>query len=292
MKIITKKILFLFTILAIMFSSCESDDGDDSPTDSNCEAPTDLTIEILEEDFFGDTVALNWTAGENESQWEITKSASLLSPEKSFIVDEPQITIVQVLGSDKAVFTIQSICGDNLSSELVTFPSLDGFAGTQYANMTAEINGQEYNSLKPPTISLGGDASSIITWSGHDGVHLRLLGTNRSSFSFNGLEINLYINQNEWTIGEYELKGRDNIETDEENSSFVEYFNLDEPDYYFDVIETGVLNVTNFDREQRIIEGTFSFTYEKSNLGNDTVVVTENVENGTFKYSLDDEFFD
>ena len=286
-------LLFLFTSVMTTFVSCEKDEeNDELSTSSECLSPSGLTIEVIDEDFFGDTVELKWNPEGNETQWEVKLAPTAFNSAKTFVVEEPTITVAQVLDVENAVFTVSAICGESLSSEAVAFPSLDGFTGPAIANMSAIIDGVSYEGLKPAGFAIFGDATSVTQSSIHEGIHLWVQGGTRVGTELSGVEINLFINKNHWSVGTHELKGgEDYMNLNEEVDTYVTYYNLDSP-YKFDVEESGVLVITKFDLQERIIEGTFSFSYNVYDRNTGELMGNEDVESGTFKYSLDDEYFD
>ena len=162
--------------------------------------------------------------------------------------------------------------------------------------MTASVNGVNFENLTSKSFVIGGNASTVQFEKEDDGggpLNIQIQGTNALSTS-NGIdiEINLFISIEDWKESRYELKGEQQKGVNTNEDTYVSFSNLNDSDNQFNIEHEGEIRITKFDLEERIIEGTFSFSYNIYEKFSSDLIATENVENGTFKYSLDDEYFD
>ncbi|CAA0151244.1 hypothetical protein [Tenacibaculum maritimum] len=161
------------------------------------------------------------------------------------------------------------------------------------AIMTANLDGTQYDDLKPNLFNVIGNAVDVVTLGVSDVLHLRI----RANSSYEQLfpeddtkEITIYIPQSKWAVGSYDLD-----------------FHLNDVEPYTEIIfnfpngdrgllksdkEKGNLTITKFDLSNRIIEGTFNFEYYIEKDVTWEVIGPFNCLNGTFKFSLDDKYFD
>lgn len=155
--------------------------------------------------------------------------------------------------------------------------------------MSANLNGFQYDGLKPMNHV---DASSIetkvevYTIEQSNYSYLLVQGSNTTvngTVDLNSIIIDLRIPQSQWNIGTYNLLDGNTVIIDGNNSS-VDLYNLGSG-LKTQSITNGSITITEFDRTNRTIRGTFNFTYY---LQNDTVIEGPfNLTSGIFNYKLD-----
>ncbi len=161
------------------------------------------------------------------------------------------------------------------------------------AIMTANLDGVQYDDLKPNLFHVMGNAVSVITIGGDDTLYLRI----RANSSHQQIlpeddtkEITLYIPQSKWGVGSYDIKFSAN-DVDPHVNIIFHYPNGDSGVLNSDD-QKGNLTITKFDLANRMIEGTFYFEYFIEKDGTWERIGPFNCLNGTFKFSLDDQYFD
>jgi len=199
-----------------------------------------------------------------------------------------------------ALENYQQACGDE-SGEIQSL--IDGLGDcTQVINnpsvvalMTANLNGEQFNDLKPNGFNFFNRAVNLVTFSyANDDDYISIQGnsTYQNVIPDNSTkEITIYIPQSSWSIGTYILAESpvysDNGVIPTPHYDLV-YFDND--DYNGNIEEVGSITITEFDVDERIIRGTFEFSYSRTS---DTDIIGPfECTNGTFEYSLDDEYFD
>ena len=161
---------------------------------------------------------------------------------------------------------------------------------TTAALMTANIDGVQWNNLKPFFYPFTNDVNVE-----NDGAEpgeprfIWIQGTdNTTTINLNNSrEINLHIPDSKWAPGTYNLLWDNGYEADECWATLLLFTN---PDVNARII-SGTLTVTEFNLSTRRIKGTFEFQYEKLD-ENSNVIGVFPVTNGTFNYGLDDDYFD
>lgn len=171
------------------------------------------------------------------------------------------------------------VLNDNTISTNQTIPNF----------MSANLNGFQYNGLKPMDHV---DASSneikveVYTIEQSNYSYLLIQGSNTTvngTVNSNSIIIDLRIPQSQWNIGTYDLQDGNTVIIDGNNSS-VDLYNLGSG-LKTQSITNGSITITEFDRTNRTIKGTFNFTYY---IQNDTVIEGPfNLTTGTFNYKLD-----
>jgi uncharacterized lipoprotein NlpE involved in copper resistance len=151
------------------------------------------------------------------------------------------------------------------------------------ALMTANLNGVQYNDLAPNGYIAFNEAISMGT--DLDGYNLIRIQGNSTPGNIvgNGVEINLHLREDNWAEGTYDL-----YEDSTDGGSMLNYIDLSSSNYMA-FFESGTVTITNFDLTNRLVEGTFEFQYYHINT---TYEGPYSCTSGTFKYALDDEYFD
>jgi len=173
----------------------------------------------------------------------------------------------------------------------VTFVASVGSVDTTPALMTANIDGVQYNSLRPFAYSImhndinvendgapAGDPRFIWIQGTDNDVTINLT---------NSREIDLHISDSQWAPGTYPLLWDNGYD---QPVCWAKLLIFNTPDVHAR-ITTGTLTVTEFNRTTRRIKGTFSFDYEKIDAAGNVIGIFH-VTNGTFNYGLDDSYFD
>lgn len=162
------------------------------------------------------------------------------------------------------------------------------------AFMTANINGVQYNDMKPNGYLFfpGGawvngfivrDDTDYLVIQGNSGYQ------NPTFIAVTDREINLKIPSVFWKEGTYDLY--DDYNDVFEGVCYFTYFSHDTPDGFSKVDKQGEIIISKFSLEERVIEGTFEFEYTIRDNSDYSEGEAYKVT-GTFDYSLDDEFFD
>ena len=155
--------------------------------------------------------------------------------------------------------------------------------------MNANLNGFQFNELKPIDYF---DANSnevaveTYTTEATNYNYLLIQGSNttvNNAANIQSILINLRIPQTQWIVGTYELFDARSIVMNGTTSN-VELFDMGRG-IKTESIQQGSITITSFDTTNRIITGTFSFTYYLQN-GN-TVEGPFDLTTGTFNYQLD-----
>lgn len=263
-----KKLNFIFCLVVLCFTfNCDSDssDGDDGPND--CNEATQLAATALED--FNDANELNFTELCNDYK--------------------------------TALENLQDECGDENGDIQTLIDNLgdcqnDNNPGGIEALMTANIAGEQFNNMRPNGFNLFNSAIGIVTYSYFSNEdYIRIQGNttyqNIAPTEFTK-EITIWIPQSSWSVGTYTLADSvvDALETGQTPTPHygIVYFNNDEYSQAFE--DEGTITITEFNLEERVIRGTFEFTFRRS--GNNEEIGPFDCMNGTFDYSLDDEYFD
>ncbi|MCK8479918.1 hypothetical protein [Psychroserpens algicola] len=262
-----KKLNFIFSLIALCFVlNCDSDssNGDDP---ANCDAATEQVTEALAD--FNTANELNYTEKCNDYK--------------------------------SALENLQSACGDENGQIQALIDGLGDCTltnnpGNIEALMTANIAGEQFNLMRPNGFNLFNNAIGMVTYSYFsDEDYIRIQGNstyqNISPTEFTK-EITIWIPQSSWSVGTYTLADSvvDAFETGETPTPHygIVYFNNDEYPQAFE--EEGTITITEFNLEDRVIRGTFEFSFMRS--GDGVEIGPFQCMNGTFDYSLDDEYFD
>ena len=150
---------------------------------------------------------------------------------------------------------------------------IDEMEDPEYTLMSIVLNGQEYDRLTNAAIRFGVPFEYMQVSTSINDPDLKWITLQGDHADF---QINLHIPRQYWGTGEFEL---------EEGSTDFGFGDLCRVHYItpgpgFNNDITGSLTITEFDIEDRILNGNFSFS-------DDTVSVV-----GTLNYPLDDEEFD
>ncbi|UKM64250.1 hypothetical protein GSB9_00797 [Flavobacteriaceae bacterium GSB9] len=198
---------------------------------------------------------------------------------------ENQITVCGDV--DGSIQTIINALGD-CSTDI-------GQNGDGHAFMTANLKGKQFNDLKPTGYFFNGVAVSLDNFFVENEKinYLKVQGGTNIFLIDNLTEINLYIPENNWEVGTYDLnidpRAYDS-DSKEIPTPFISLV-LTEGQLNYNALEGGKITITEFNLVERVIKGTFEFPFEEVS-GNSSGTEIFQCKNGTFDYSLDDEYFD
>lgn len=172
-------------------------------------------------------------------------------------------------------------------------PESDPPADESGAMMTANIAGVQHDNMQPVLYD-GTHATRVVLFSGTDENFLAIQGNSLPMNPWGGdsKEINLFIPESQWTPGTYLLTDIPAMDGAAQSNVNIIYNDSSLPTSQSNEEENGSITITKFDLQERVIEGTFEFRFRLYFVGTGTRSDIMEVRNGTFKYSLDDSFFD
>jgi hypothetical protein len=166
----------------------------------------------------------------------------------------------------------------------VTFTAAVSQVNNSPALMTANINGVQYNYMKPYLYSFLGNDVIVTNSAVISGLkNLKIQGDTSDNLTFL-TEINFWIPDTKWVVGTYPLTDTDFGNPLDCQVDLVLPYVGGFPDYAD--ITGGSFTISEFNLTTRRIKGTFNITYQKA--GSTT---TYQITNGTFDYGLDDPHF-
>jgi hypothetical protein len=258
-------LIFCLVILCLSFN-CSSNSSDDDDDPNNCTEATQQVSTALEN--FTDANELNYTE--------------------------------RCTAYKTALQNLQQQCGDESGDIQDLIDNLEDCSNdtnpsTIEALMTANLDGEQFDNMKPNGFNLFNSAIGIETYSyANDDTYIRIQGNstyqNITPTEFTK-EITISIPESSWSVGTYNLA--DGVVYDDNGviptpHYGIVYFNNDGYTQAFE--NEGTITITEFNLVDRVIRGTFEFTYVRS--GNNEEIGPFDCTNGTFDYSLDDEYFD
>lgn len=169
-----------------------------------------------------------------------------------------------------------------------------------YALMTANLIGEQFDYMVPFFYPVFNKAVYIATFTGDDNqekfLHIQGNTTPTGMTDFTK-EVNLYIPESLWSVGTYTLDDdpfaydSNNNTTPQANYNMI-YNNGDGSSQTYELDNGGTITIIEFNLQDRIIRGTFEFTFTRYFVGTGEETGPFECLNGTFDYSLDDEYFD
>lgn len=165
---------------------------------------------------------------------------------------------------------------------------------TEPTFMSGDLNGLSYNNLKPADyFNSASLQTKVETFQITPLISYNYLLLQGSDITYNDIPaatsilINIRIPQSEWAVGTYDLKDDEITGIDGINScaSLVEIGSTTKTKAVL-----GTLTITEFDVTNRVIKGTFSFSYARR-IGSNSEGSYQ-LTNGAFKYKLDAPYFD
>lgn len=256
---------------------------------SSCTTPTNLSaVRSL-----NTQALLTWNAGGTETSWEIQYgNVGFAVGGGTSVISTTTSKTISGLGATSYDFYVRAKCSATQNSawfgpvNIVAVQAVDNSP----ALMTANINGVQFNSMKPYLYSLTGNDVNVMNNGAPPGDPRYLWIQGVTSDNLNTLsEIDLYIPDNLWIPGTYTLSEVNNFE----DVTYCQVKMLTNPGAAVlttNIINSGTITITEFNLSTRRIKGTFSFNYEK--IVNGTSTGDFDVTNGTFNYALDNSYFD
>lgn len=164
----------------------------------------------------------------------------------------------------------------------ITFTAAADLADYSPAIMTANIEGVQFNNMKPYLYDQTGIDVQVLNNTAPIGAprYLKIQGVTSDVLS-TLTDISLYIPNNHWAVGTYPLTEKTNLTT-----SLLSQAQVDLPNTAGAPIATitaGSFTITEFNITTRRIKGTFTLSYQKST----TPGVTYQITTGTIDYGLD-----
>ena len=164
----------------------------------------------------------------------------------------------------------------------ITFTAAVDLADYTPALMTANINGVQYDVMKPYMYDQNGIDVQVLNNSAPigDPRYLKIQGVTSDVLS-TLTEISLYIPNNHWVVGTYPLTEKTNLTT-----SLLSQAQIDLPNIAgapTATVTAGEFIITEFNITTRRIKGTFTLSYTTSNAPG----ITYQVTSGTIDYGLD-----
>lgn len=143
------------------------------------------------------------------------------------------------------------------------------------------FNGTEYSGLKPNIFS--STIADIEHFSSSDTDALQLIAAHSD------IELQFYIHENLWEEGTYNIL-EDDFQTYDPNNVKLAIYITGSGDFRAEV-DSGSLTITEFNREDRVINATFELSYVLDDWDG-TVEGPFGITNGTINIPLDHEYFD
>lgn len=277
-------------LITVMLAGCSSKDDNDNV---DCNVPSNF---VLVDYISLVRVELGWDADDAVSAWEVEYGLTGFTQGEGTIeeTDTNSITIRGLVFNAEYDFYLRSACDGSTSDWTGPVSNTSGNSPSSHALMTANIKGVQYNNLVPYLWSLFPDNAVLVRYfSGQDEPYIQIQGNSEPSATTfeNTKEINLFIPERAWSPGTYNLGTDYEVNGIPQPNVNLVYSDNNEPTAQAFEGDFGTITVTEFNTTTRVIKGTFEFTFElyytAGGIGGPFQCL-----NGTFDYSLDDEFFD
>lgn len=196
-----------------------------------------------------------------------------------------QLKIITCGDTDESLQAIVDILGNCIPV---------GNGSTEQGFMTANIDGEQFNDMKPNGYLFFGESVDVNGFfTRNDDDYLIIQGNSGYqiplTINVTDKEINLNIPSTLWEEGTFDLY---NEATDVDSPViYYTFFIYTEPENYYKNNLMGEITIKKFDLTERFIQGTFEFEYEFVSEIDGSTLGPYKVT-GTFDYALDDEFFD
>ncbi|MGJ8665720.1 MAG: DUF6252 family protein [Patiriisocius sp.] len=288
---LTKLPFTLLLITTILISSCGSDD--EAISESSCSEPTNLSIVEYNN---ASQVKLAWdadTTSESSYTIEYGLEGFTLGTGDVEITTENMITISSLNFNAAYDFYLNRVCLDGTSAFVGPVTNGPDSGTASFALMTANIAGEQFNDMKPFLYGIT-DATRVVTFSSSNENFLAIQGN--SAYTNTNLEntkeINLFIPESQWSPGTYALKSDPTSGGNAVSNVNIIYNDSSTPSTQAYEEEDGRITITNFNTNERIIEGTFEFRFKLYYVDSNTYSDILQCQNGTFRYALDASYFD
>ncbi len=258
--------------------------------DPACVAPTNIAV--FRNATNNSQAVISWNAGGSETSWEIQYgSVGFVAGAGTSVISDFTTTSITELEMASYDFYVRAICSVAQNSIWVGPINLGEATGigSNEALMTANIAGIQYDNMVPYVYGTTGidvvvlnNAAPLV-----EPRYLWIQGVTTDNLLASS-EISLYIPNSFWENGDYALFAFDNLS----GANFCQVKLLTNPGSVVSTnnrILEGRMSITEFNVNNRIVKGTFSFSYEKFVEGK--FAGEFRVINGTFSYELDDPYF-
>ena len=259
-------------------------------TDATCANPSNFVV--VRSSSNSGQANVSWTAGGSETRWEIQYgSVGFVVGNGTSVISDFTTKTITGLEIDSYDFYVKAICSLTLNSTWIgpiNLAEVQGI-GTTAALMTANIAEIQYENMVPYTYSATGIDVVVLNNSAPIDAprYLWIQGVTSDNL-LASYEISLYLPNSLWKNGDFALFAFDNLS----GANFCQVKLLTNPGSLISInnrISDGRISITEFNVENRIVKGTFSFSYEKYVEGKLTGAFR--VTDGTFSYELDDPYF-
>ena len=157
------------------------------------------------------------------------------------------------------VLTFASSCGGDEADDEMMEPTAD------YNYMSLKLNGTDFNGLTNASFGFFNTESTMVITSTDNVKFLWLQGDHED------FQVNIRLHENMWMEGTYPLIEGTSLDAD--NAKLTYLTSGDNGDFDYEV--EGSVSITEFDLENKILKGTFSFSSP------------DNTATGTLDYPLD-----
>jgi hypothetical protein len=258
--------------------------------DPACVAPTNIAV--FRNATNNSQAVISWNAGGSETSWEIQYgNVGLAVGTGTSVISKFTTTSITGLEMGFYDFYVRAICSVAQNSIWVGPINLAEASGigSNAALMTANIAEIQYDNMVPYVYGTTGIDVVVLNNAAplNQPRYLWIQGVTTDNLLASS-EISLYVPNNLWTNGDYALFAFDNLS----GANFCQVKLLTNPGSVVSTsnrIIEGRMSITEFNIDNRIVKGTFSFTYEKFVEGK--FAGEFRVINGTFSYELDDSYF-
>lgn len=258
--------------------------------DPACVAPTNIAV--FRSATNNSQAVINWDAGGTETSWEIQYGSAgfVIGAGISVIADFTSTSITELeMGSyDFYVRAICSVSQNSIWVGPINLAEASGI-GSNEALMRANIAGIQYDNMVPYVYGTTGIDVVVLNNAAPiaEPRYLWIQGVTTDNLLISS-EISLYLPNSLWENGDYALFAFDNLS----GANFCQVKLLTNPGSVVSTnnrIIEGRISITEFNVDNRVVKGNFSFSYEKFVEGK--FAGEFRVINGTFSYELDDPYF-
>ncbi len=289
-------------VCSFIFLSCNNESIDpnislDEPpvnvNNPNCATPNGF--EILTSN--ASSATLGWNSDTDNQLWEVEYGQENFTQGTGIIMQTTTNSLlITTLESDTIYeFYLRKVCESGNSAWTASITNTIQTPTESQALMTANLDGVQYDYMIPNLYNIFNiNAVRVVNFSGTDENFLHIQGntTPDDVVLSNSREINIHIPESQWSEGTYTLEIWPTDATGQAVSR-IRMIHLDiESGFTQAHGEEGTVTITEFNLTERIIRGTFEFTYYISNPTTDEEIGPLQCLNGTLHYSLDDDFFD
>lgn len=296
----SKNNIILF-VCSLIFLSCTNEPIDpnillDEPSvninNPNCPTPNGFTITTSN----ASSVILGWNSESDNQLWEVEYGQeNFIQGTGILMQSNTNSLLITNLESDIVYeFYLRRVCeSGNSAWTLPITNNIQNLTESQ-ALMTANLDGVQYDYMVPYLYNVFNiNAVRVVNFSGTDEnfIHIQGNTTPDDVVLSNSREINIHIPESQWSEGTYTLEIWP-TDSSGQAVSKINMIHLNISSGFTQVHdEEGTVTITEFNLTEKRIRGTFEFTYYISNPSTDEEIGPLQCLNGTFNYSLDDDFF-